>query len=129
MKKREFINKEIDNHYLLTDKSVIANLSQHYFNSNLHNGGPEDKKWKMHIRRECNNTTLENLENIIKFTGTSDESFNDESIENIKKQLTNISVSVRKGFMEYHNIINKYISNYHLQTAKKSHPFKFSKFY
>jgi hypothetical protein len=68
MKKKDFINKEIGNHYLVSNKSLLSNFSQHYFNTILHHEGSTSKNWKTHIRKDCQNTPIENLENIIDFT-------------------------------------------------------------
>ena len=73
MKKKDFIHGELDNQYLLTDKSLSTNLSQLYFTTISQNSKKESKLWKVHLRRECNNTNIENLENIIDFTKDAEE--------------------------------------------------------
>ena len=68
MKKKDFINRELKNRYLLSDRSLLSDFNQHYFNTVLNHEHKGDKGWKMHIRKECQSTSIENYENIIDFS-------------------------------------------------------------
>jgi len=125
MKKKDFIHGELDNQYLLTDKSLSTNLSQLYFTTISQNSKKLEKLWKVHLRRECNNTNIENLENIIDFTKDAEEDINKEGEPLINKQLTSVACAIKKSFVEYHTMVNKYLSNYYVNSAEKNHPFRF----